>query len=140
MRRHAVECLTAKWAASQQDVNENHGEHLERDAGLLSEDLVTKTHTAEKAEKQKAVDKAAADERLSGEEKHRYARSRDDLLSRALIKRTFDGVACYGLVRDIVQGEKSGERLYFVDHLTADQVWKFADDVWASRRASAVRR
>ena len=52
-----------------------------------------------------------------------------DVLLRASVQRLLKGVVHYGIVVDIEQGKKSGERLYLVkytdgdtEHLTADQM------------------
>ena len=52
-----------------------------------------------------------------------------DVLLRASVQRLLKGVVYYGIVVDIEQGKKSGERLYLVkytdgdaEHLTADQM------------------
>ena len=58
------------------------------------------------------------------------AQKNSDVLYRAFLKRVLDGVACYGVVTDIVQVKKSGIRLDIVryvlngkvERLTSDQV------------------
>ena len=60
------------------------------------------------------------------------AEEESDVLRGAFIQRVTEGVAYYGVVQDIEQGKRSGERLYLVkytdgdvEHLSADEVRVF---------------
>ena len=76
------------------------------------------------------------------------AEKESDVLRGALKKRVTEGVAYYGVVQDIEQGKRSGERLYLVkytdgdiEHLSADQVrvLSFAQAQAAGGDAKAAR-
>ena len=62
-------------------------------------------------------------------QKSSKAEKESDVLRGAYIKRVTEGVAYYGVVQDIEQGKRSGERLYLVKYTDGDVEHPSADQV-----------